>query len=449
MTGVMLLVLGAVAIAFLLALVIYFRVPAFLALIIVSLLTGLAAGIPAAKLMDIITEGVSKTMSSVLLVVGLGAILGRLIEVSGGADSLARYFTSLMGSRRIIAAVTTASFILGIPVFFDVGYIILAPIIFGFARTAKLNPLLLGLPVAGVLMVVHVIMPPHPGPVAVAGLLNLDAGLLTSVGVAISILAAILGYVISRRLPVSGIHATEDIPGVGQENSVSTGGNPPSPWTVAGLVVLPIAQIMVGTLGAMIAPKDSPTAHVVGLIGYPAVALLVAVILAATVIGRGQQWSWKERAEVLESALPAVAVIIFVTGAGGAFARVLVESGIGKVLSDFLVAAHLPLILTAYVVALAIRVSQGSATVAMLTAAGIIAEPVSSAVLSPVATTVVACAVGFGALAASHINDSGFWIVTRYLGLNVKDGLKTWTVVSTIFSLSGFLVCILAWLALV
>ncbi|MCF4005762.1 GntP family transporter [Corynebacterium uropygiale] len=459
MTGFSVLAIGVLAIVVLLLLVMWLKVPAFVALIIVALLTGLATGIPVGDLMSVLTEGAGKTMSSVLMVVGLGAVLGRIIELSGGADAVARRFTRLMGPRRVIAGVTTASFVLGIPVFFDVGYIILAPIVFGFARTARLRPELLGLPVAGVLMVVHVIMPPHPGPVAVAGFMSVDAGLLTSVGLGVSVLAALLGYALTRWCARAGWMAVERASagegeggdtGDSREGSAQRGeaATPPNPWVVMGLVVLPIVQIMVGTVGAMLAPKGSTAAGVVGLIGHPVVALLVAVALAATVVGRGQGWSWARRAEVMESALPSVAVIVFVTGAGGAFANVLVASGIGTVLSDMLVAAHLPLILTAYVVALAIRVSQGSATVAMLTAAGIIAEPVAQSGLSPWQATIVACAVGFGALAASHINDSGFWIVTKYLGLSVKDGLRTWTLASTLFSLAGFAVCAGLWWAL-
>lgn len=169
-------------------------------------------------------------------------------------------------------------------------------------------------------------------------------------------------------------------------------------------------------------------------------ALIVAVVVAWFVLGRQQQWSLTHGSGVLDSALPAVAIIIFVTGAGGGFANVLVESGIGQVLSDLLVATNMPLILMAYIMSLALRAAQGSATVAMLTTGGLLATSIAEAGISDLQTAVIALAIGFGALGLSHVNDSGFWIVIKYQGLSVKQGLKTWTLLSTIFSLAGFII---------
>ncbi|WP_301924942.1 GntP family transporter [Corynebacterium glaucum] len=437
MTGTGLIWLGLAAVAVLLALVIWVRMPAFVALLLVSLATAVISGIPLAESVGVVTGGVGKTLGSVAVVVGLGAMLGKIIEESGGATALAQYFTGKLGRKRVVVALVIAAFILGIPVFFDVGFIILAPIVFGFAAVAKIDPLRIGLPVAATLLTVHVVLPPHPGPVAVAELLGGDAGLLLTVGLPISAVTVALGYLAVRRFSVEGI---ERAPSPVEHAGVNEVDNPPSPWTIIGLILLPIVLIMIGTTSAMLMDADAPGRSVAAFIGSSPVALLIAVLVAWVVLGSQRGWNRQESSEVLDSALPAVAVIIFVTGAGGAFANVLVESGIGQVLSDLLANSGLPLILTAFLLTATLRAAQGSATVALLTTAGLLAQPIVDAGLSSLQTTLIMIAIGFGGLGLSHINDSGFWIVTKYLGLSVKQGLKYWTTVSTIFGVTGFLV---------
>jgi len=441
MTGMALLGLGVAAIAVLLVLVIWARVPAFLALLIVAIGTAVLSGIPLADSVGVVTTGIGNTLSSVIVVVGLGAMLGRMIEVSGGADALARYFTSKMKSTQVIAAVVASAFILGIPVFFDVGFIILAPIIFGFARAAGIHPLKIGMPVAGTLLTVHVALPPHPGPVAAAELIGADIGTMLAIGLPIAALTTVIGYFAAKFFKL-GEYELSDSPAMEEPEGVK---NPPSAWTVIGLILLPILQILIGTGGALVTEEGSTAHSIISFVGASPVALIVAVIVAWFVLGRQQQWSLTHGSSVIDSALPAVAIIIFVTGAGGGFANVLVESGIGQVLSDILVAANMPLILMAYVMSLALRAAQGSATVAMLTTGGLLATPIVDAGLGGLETAVLALAIGFGSLGLSHINDSGFWIVTKYQGLSVKQGLKTWTVLSTIFSLAGFIICALVY----
>lgn len=441
MTGMALLGLGVAAIAVLLALVIWVRVPAFLALLIVAIGTAVLSGIPLAESVGVVTTGIGNTLSSVIVVVGLGAMLGRMIEVSGGADALARYFTGKMKSTQVIAAIVASAFILGIPVFFDVGFIILAPIIFGFARAAGIHPLKIGMPVAGTLLTVHVALPPHPGPVAAAELVGADIGTMLAIGLPISALTVVIGYFAAKFFKL-GEYELGESPATEEPETVE---NPASAWTVIGLILLPILQILIGTGGALVTEEGSTSHSIISFVGSSPVALIVAVIVAWFVLGRQQKWSLSHGSSVIDSALPAVAIIIFVTGAGGGFANVLVESGIGQVLSDLLVAANLPLILMAYVMSLALRAAQGSATVAMLTTGGLLATPIVDAGLGGLETAVLALAIGFGALGLSHINDSGFWIVTKYQGLSVKQGLKTWTVLSTIFSLAGFIICALVY----
>ena len=205
------------------------------------------------------------------------------------------------------------------------------------------------------------------------------------------------------------------------------------------LILLPILQIMLGTVGNTVLKEGSTAQQWLGFLGSSAIALLTGVIVAYLVVGQKLGWSLQKRGSVLDSALPDVAVIVFVTGAGGVFANVLVESGIGKALSDALISLNMPIILAGFLISAALRASQGSATVAILTSAGLLAEPIAAAGYTDLQTVLVTIAIGFGGLGLSHINDSGFWIVTKYLGLTVKDGLKTWTVLSTVFGVSGFL----------
>ena len=450
------------AIIVLLLLVIKVKMSAYVAMLLVSFGTALATGIPPESVVSTMTTGMGNTLSSVMIVVGLGAMLGRLIEVAGGADALANKFTAMLGKKRVMAAVTAAAFVLGIPVFFDVGFIILAPIVFGFARVANVNPLKLGLPVGGAMLTVHVALPPHPGPVAAASITGADAGTMLLVGLPITALTATIGYFAAKIIKTEFIQlldspakqATE----AQLEASADEGGNNGvmakvgtaasavaervktiGPGTVIAIILLPLIQICVGTVGQMTLEPETSAYNWVSMIGASVTALLVAVIVAYLVIGSKMGWSLERRGTILDSALPDVAVIVFVTGAGGVFANVLVTSGIGAALSDALISLNMPIILAGFIISSALRASQGSATVAILTTAGLLSESIATAGYSPMQVSLVTLAIGFGGLGLSHINDSGFWIVTKYLGLSVKDGLKTWTVLTTIFGVTGFL----------
>lgn len=404
---------------------------------LVALATAVVSGIPLADAVSTVTGGVGKTLGSVAVVVGLGAMLGRIIEESGGAQSLANYFTDKLGRARVPVAITVAAFILGIPVFFDVGFIILAPIIFGFAAVAKINPLKIGLPVAATLLTVHVVVPPHPGPVAVAEILGQDAGMLLTIALPVAAVTAAICFFTVKLFKVESIERGKS---PAEIEVIEDFDHAPSPWTVISLILLPILIIMVGTTGQMMATEGSALYTFVSFFGSSPVALLISVIVAWFVLGSQQHWDRQRSTDVMDSALPTVAVIIFVTGAGGGFANVLVESGIGDVLSEILIDTGLPLILMAFVMAAALRAAQGSATVALLTTAGLLAQPITDAQLSTIQGALVMVAIGFGGLGLSHINDSGFWIVTKYLGLSVKQGLRYWTSLTTVYGVVGFLI---------
>jgi GntP family gluconate:H+ symporter len=414
----------------------------------------LASGIPTGEVMKVMTAGMGGVLGSVTIIIGLGAMLGRMIEHSGGAESLAQRFSKALGPKRTIAALTMAAFILGIPVFFDVGFIILAPIIYGFAKVAKVSPLKFGLPMAGVMLTVHVALPPHPGPVAAAGLLHADIGWLTIIGLLICIPVGIIGYFAAKYLnrkayPLS-IEVLEQLQLAAPESSSDSNAplsdriNPPGAGLIAALIVIPIAIIMLGTVSATLLEPGSALRDVLSLIGAPAVALMIALLLAFYFLAMRRGWSLQHTSDIMGAALPTAAVVILVTGAGGVFGKVLVESGVGKALAEVLTTIGLPLIPAAFIISLALRASQGSATVAILTTGGLLSEAVTG--LNQLQLVLVTLATCFGGLGLSHVNDSGFWIVTKYLGLSVADGLKTWTVLTTLLGLSGFLFTWLLWL---
>lgn len=487
MSTFLLLAIAAGGIGLLLLLIIKLKVHAFLALLIVSVLVGLATGLPLVTvpetdlepakigIIESIIAGMGGVLGSVAILVALGAMLGKIIEISGGASSLAGRFTKLLGPKRVAGALTAAALVLAIPVFFDVGFIILVPIIYGFCKAAGVNPVKFGLPVGGIMLAVHVAMPPHPGIVGGAGILGADLGWVTMIGLPVCLVLAVVSHFFSKwlnrkdftMLPTTaksfaefGTEKADAVVADAEGTSGSADGAsgtsgtatkartvaPPSAGMVMTLIVTPLIMIALGTIGATLLPAGDPIRNVLAFIGAPLFALLVTVLLASFFLGIRRGWSASQLGDVVEAALPPVAVVILVTGGGGAFARVLTESGIGAALSETLLATGMPLMLMAYLISLALRAAQGSATVAILTTAGLLSASILGGGYSTIQVALLALAIAFGALGLSHVNDSGFWVVTRYLGLGVADGLRTWTVLTTVLGLVGFLLCSVIWL---
>jgi len=451
MSTALLLAIATASIVILLLLVIKAKVHPFVALLIVSLLVAIATGIPAEKIMETIITGMGGLLGHITIIIVLGAMLGAIIEASGGAESLAQRFSKTLGLKRTVAALTMAAFILGIPVFFEVGFIIVIPLIYGFTKVARVSPLKFGLPMAGVMLTVHVALPTHPGAAAAAGILHTDMGWLMMLGIAISVPVGIIGYyvakVMNRRhyhLSVEVLEQLQMAKPEGQEKKYEPA--PPGALTISGLIVVPIVLIVLGTLSHTLLAEGSLLRNVMTVIGTPPIALLIALGLAAWLLGVRRGWSKDKLEDLTGRAIPTSASVILVAGAGGAFGKVLVESGVGKALAVTLETLHLPLVPAAFILSLALRASQGSATVAILTTSGLLTQAVTGVTdMQRVLVTLAAC---FGGLGLSHVNDAGFWVVTRYLGLSVADGLRTWTVLTTIMGLSGFALTWLAWTVL-
>ncbi|GAC1503128.1 MAG: GntP family transporter [Pseudarthrobacter sp.] len=454
----LLLTIAAVGVALLLVMIIRFKIQAFVALLTVSILVAVAAQIPLQDIFTVVSSGVGSTMGKVAILIALGAVLGRMIEVSGGVQSLADHFTRKLGAKRVAVALTAVGFLVAIPVFFEVGIIVLVPIVYAFAKIAKVHPVKFGLPMAGIMLSIHVAVPPHPGIVAGAGVLGADIGLIALISLAICVPLGFLSYwvasIMNRKdyelLPAVKTQVeefgTKPLVKVGHDGPGAAAIAPPRPGLIIFLIAAPIVQILLGTLGTLIIPKDNSWYGFAAFFGNPFLALLVAVAFSFFLLAVRRNWSLRETGEIFEGALPPIASILMVVAAGGVFGNVLQVSGIGGALSKTLDTLGVPLLLLGFIISLALRAAQGSATVAIVTTTGLLSAAVSSGGYTPAQIAVIVIAIGFGALGLSHVTDAGFWVVVRYYGLTVSDGLKTWTVLTTVLGVAGFLLTYVAWI---
>lgn len=446
-----LLTLSGLGIAVLLFMIIRLQIEPFIALLVAGLLIALAAGLPvdtivgtAQKSSDSLLEsGIGGTLGHIAAIVGLGTVLGSLLEASGGAQLLTRTLLAAFGEKRAPAAMGLSGLIFGVPVFFDIGVFVLAPLVYVAARQGGRSILLYCLPLAAGLSITHAFLPPHPGPVVAAGLLGVDLGWLILMGlicglpaffVAGILFPAWIGKKIHLPVPEDMLASADEI----VEKNAAEGRSEPKLATVAFIIGLPMVLILGATFGSITLPKNSTPLSVLTFLGNPAVALTIAVLFAAWLLGTRRGTSRKELSALTAGALRPLGMILLVVGAGGFFGEVLEATGVGDALAGSLKAAGLPLIVSAYVISAGMRIAQGSATVAIVTTGGIVAPLLAHAGYSQPRLALIAVAIASGSIIASHVNDGGFWIVSRYFGIPVKEMLKTWTVLETMLSVVGF-----------
>ena len=432
--GTPLLIATLAAVALLLFLILYLRLHAFLALLISSFSLGLMTGMSPAKLLKSIQVGFGEALGFIAVVVALGAIIGRFLEHSGGGRHLAEWLLEKFGSKLTPWALLTAAFLVGLPLFFEVGFIIIVPLAWSLARESKKSLLYYGLPMGCALTVVHAMVPPHPAPAAAAQMFHADLGKTILWGIAISIPMAISGGIgyglwIAKRMfiPVPEI-ATKDV-------RVE---NPPSVPMVLLLLLMPVTLIFIATFMNLENPKAD---NWFTLVGHPFSALLLTTLVTLVCLGAQRAMSRAQISSMANESLAPIGALLAIMGGGGAFKQVIVDSGVGPYAGQLLASSAIPPILVAYFVATALRVAQGSATVAIITAAGIVAPLVKDIPgESPELLVLALCA---GGTILSHVNDAGFWLVNQYLGMTVPETLRTWTVMKVITSVVGIAIIIL------
>ncbi|MFE9061145.1 GntP family permease [Streptomyces violaceusniger] len=458
-----LLTVAALGIALLLYLIIKVRLQPFVALLGVSIAVGLAAGLSVTELfgtvqksdaVSLIESGMGGILGHIAIIIGLGTMLGAILEVSGGAEALSARLLGIFGEKRSPLAMGLTGLIFGIPVFFDVGIFVLAPIVYAAAKRSGKSILLYAMPLLAGLSMTHAFLPPHPGPVAAAGLFHVDLGWVILMGIVVgipSVLAA-WGYAawIGKRIfvpvPQDMVEAAEEsreaVAAEQRASGVTPAERPVSVATVLAIIGTPLVLILCATFSS-VALDPSTGRSVIEFFGHPFVALTIALFLAYYLLGIRRGWSRKSLETVSTASLKPVGNILLVVGAGGVFGAVLKGSGVAQALADAFDSAGLPVIVLAWLISVVLRVAQGSATVAIVTTAGIVTPMLSEGHYSQAHLALVIMAISAGSIFASHVNDGGFWMVAKYFGISESDTLKSWTVLETVLSVAGFVVAAL------
>ncbi len=435
--GPALLVLTLGAVILLLLLILVFKLHAFFSLLLVSMALGLGSGMAPGRVLKSIQTGFGDALGFIAVVVALGAVIGRMLEHSGGGRALAEWLLKKAGPRHAVWAVFFAAFVIGLPIFFEVGFLILVPLVYSLTRESGKSLLYFGLPVAAALTVTHAMVPPHPAPAAAAQLLGADLGKAILYGAALSIPMALIGGMgyglwIARRMqipvPASALLAAEPP----RKNK-----DEPHPMLVAAVLLLPVALIFAASLAGMTKARGLEAYQ---FLGHPFTALMLAALAAVVLFGLRRGLGRDGALKLAEEALKPLGSLLAIIGGGGAFKQIIVDSGAGAYGGRLLAESAVSPLVVAYLVALGLRVAQGSATVAIITAGGIVA-PLFRGLpgYSPEILLLALCA---GGTALSHVNDAGFWLVNQCLGLSVADTLRTWTVMKVITSAAG-IVCVL------
>ena len=432
------LILAAlVGVAVIILLITWLKVHPFLALSIGAVGVGVGAGLAPAAAVTSFSSGFGATMAGVGILVGFGAMFGKLLADSGGADRIVDSLVTRSSARTLPWTMALIGGLIGLPMFFEVGLVLLIPVIILVARRSGLSLIRIAIPALAGLSVMHGLVPPHPGPLVAVTTLGANLGLTLAIGVLIAIPTVIIaGPIFSKfaskwvSVPVPQLFLTTEEQGLGENAK-----RPSFLITISG-ILLPVVLMLARSIADAINPgSTAPLNATLDFLGTPMIALGIAVIYAMIVFGRGGGMDRSAVAQSLSDSLPPIAGILLIVGAGGGFKQVLIDTGIGTVIADAVAGSSISVLVLAWFVAALIRVATGSATVATVTAAGILA-PVA-ATLGGTDVSLMVLAIGAGSLFLSHVNDAGFWLVKEYLGTTVGQNLKTWTVMECLISVVG------------
>ena len=435
-----LVIAAIIGLALLLVLIIKFKVHAMLSILIGAIAIGLIAGMPFEEIVTAVDDGIGNTLKGIALLVGLGSMFGAILEASGGAQTLAVTMVKKFGDEKAAWALGITGLVISIPVFFDAGLIILIPLAFSLAKRTKKSSLFYAIPLLAGLAVGHAFIPPTPGPVLVATMLNVELGWVILVGVCCGFFAMIVagpvwGAVCGKKyyVPVPDqIANQEDI----DESKL------PSFASVVTIIMIPLVLIILKSVAGVV-PALAGVAPLFNFLGQPFAALLIATLAAMFILGTRHGYTMPELEKILTKSLEPTGLILLVTACGGVLLYILQYSGLGEIIGNAVASINLPIVVVAFLVAALVRICVGSATVAMTMAAGIVAAMPEIASLSPMYLACVVAAVAGGATVCSHFNDSGFWLVRSLIGLDEKTTLKTWTIMETLVGGTGFIVALI------
>jgi len=435
-----LVIAAIIGLALLLVLIIKFKVHAMLSILIGAIAIGLIAGMPFEEIVTAVDDGIGNTLKGIALLVGLGSMFGAILEASGGAQTLAVTMVKKFGDEKAAWALGITGLVISIPVFFDAGLIILIPLAFSLAKRTKKSSLFYAIPLLAGLAVGHAFIPPTPGPVLVATMLNVELGWVILVGVCCGFFAMIVagpvwGAICGKKfyVPVPDqIANQEDI----DESKL------PSFASVVTIIMIPLVLIILKSVAGVV-PALAGVAPLFNFLGQPFAALLIATLAAMFILGTRHGYTMPELEKILTKSLEPTGLILLVTACGGVLRYILQYSGLGEIIGNAVASINLPIVIVAFLVAALVRICVGSATVAMTMAAGIVAAMPEIASLSPMYIACVVAAVAGGATVCSHFNDSGFWLVRSLIGLDEKTTLKTWTIMETLVGGTGFIVALI------
>lgn len=434
-----LVIAAVVGLILLLVLIIKFKIQAMIAILVGAILIGLGAGMPFEQIVTSVNDGIGNTLKGIALLVGLGSMFGSILEISGGAQTLAVTMVNRFGDRKAAWALGITGLVIAMPVFFDAGLIILIPLAFSLAKRTGRSSLYYVIPLLAGLAVGHAFIPPTPGPVLVATMLGVDLGWVILIGICCGIFSMIVAG------PIWGAYCGKKffvpVPEQVARQADLDESKLPGFWSVVLIILIPLVLIILKSVAGVVEAL-APARGVINFLGEPFVALTLATLVAMVMLGYRHGYTGEQLEKVMTKSLEPVGLILLVTACGGVLRYILQYSGLGEIIGHAVASASFPMVIVAFVVAALVRISVGSATVAMTMAAGIIAAMPELSGLSPLHLACITAAVAGGATVCSHFNDSGFWLVKSLVGMDEKTTLKTWTLMETLVGGTGFLVAL-------
>ncbi|WP_299092885.1 gluconate:H+ symporter [uncultured Metabacillus sp.] len=442
--SVSVIVVAVLAIVLLLFLVLRVKMQEVLALLLVSIFVGIGVGMPPQEIYAAMEKGMGSTLGFLAVVIGLGAMFGEVLKVSGGAERLASTLFKKFGESKVNWSLGFVGMIVAVPIFFEVAIVIFAPLILSMARNSKKSILYFVLPLMAGIATTFSLIPPASGALAGATILGVDLGWHILLGAIVGIPAMIIGgplfgSFIAKKMSVE--RAISEVAAT-VEAEVDSKREIPSFASVVWIILLPLFLMVAKTIAENVLAEDSMVRGILTLIGHPFGALTIVALLTIYLFGTKKGYSKLDIQQITTKALEPAGLIILITGAGSVFGEVLVSSGIGDIIANAVAGSSLPIIVFAYLTAALIRAAQGSGTVAIVTAASLILPIIKLQPVSEPMLALIIVAIGCGAIMTSHVNDSAFWMIKRYFGLTEIETLKSWTVATAIISIAGFILCL-------